>query len=341
MTSDQPGFTAIPNWLIDDVLPHISSNAAKVMIAVARKTIGWNKDADRLSFSQLISLTGLNRTPLTAAIQELTERGVIEREPVKNSFTYRIGEQSRIKTDLEQSRIKTDSDQNGLESRPKSVQNLDTQKKKESIHEDVCTDDRISVDVVPANAATTSAYAHASEDVVTDEIAQPTLAGMPEHPSPPVAPAPPSRAKPKRERKPPAPPEVQRLYAPAYDVTQTAPRSEAGIAVRTACRNLWNDYEAMPDEVEGFGPWFAKHSPAARIAAEQRRPVSAPTPRQLYALWPQYRAYLDGLARAEAARERARAAMDYEPERPQPQRPRVQYTREELQAIYEQARRSA
>ena len=339
--SDQPGFTAIPNWLIDDVLPRISSNAAKVMIAVARKTIGWNKEHDRLAFSQLVKLTGLNRTPLTNAIRELLDIGVLERQSIKNSYTYRIGEQSGIKTDLEQSGIKTVSDRNSPESRPKSVQNLDTQKKKESIHEDVCTDDRISVDVVPANAATTSAYAHASEDVVTNEITQPNLVGMPEHPSPHGPPAPPSRAKPKRERKPPAPPEVQRLYAPAYDVTQTAPRGEPAIAVRNACRDLWRDFQAMPEQVEAFAEWFARHSPAARIAAEQRRPVSAPTPRQLYALWPQYRAYLDGLARAEAARERARAAMDYEPERPQPQRPRVQYTREELQAIYEQARRSA
>ncbi|UYN89922.1 MAG: replication protein [Anaerolineales bacterium] len=62
----------------------------KVVLAVTRKTIGWHKTRDRLSFSQLMELTGLSRQGVSDGTAAAVERGVIARYPVGNSFEYEL-----------------------------------------------------------------------------------------------------------------------------------------------------------------------------------------------------------------------------------------------------------
>jgi len=85
-------YTQIPNIFIDEYLPKLSANAAKIFLIICRKTIGWHKEADRISNMQLMLLSGIkSRVSLVKAIKELCTHDliVIEREGCgKKTKTY-------------------------------------------------------------------------------------------------------------------------------------------------------------------------------------------------------------------------------------------------------------
>lgn len=65
-------FTRIHNYVIDHIMPTLKPNAFKLLMLIIRKTKGWGKDADRLSYSQLREGTGMKSdATLSAAIDEL------------------------------------------------------------------------------------------------------------------------------------------------------------------------------------------------------------------------------------------------------------------------------
>lgn len=72
-----PRFTMIPDVLLDRQLPELGHAELKVLLVIMRKTYGWQKDADRISLSQLAELTGLSRQSVSTATQTLEERGYI------------------------------------------------------------------------------------------------------------------------------------------------------------------------------------------------------------------------------------------------------------------------
>lgn len=70
-------YTKLPNEFVDDVMPTISAISTVVYVAIARRTIGWQKDSDSISLSQLVRATGLTRPSVVKAINELTQRNLI------------------------------------------------------------------------------------------------------------------------------------------------------------------------------------------------------------------------------------------------------------------------
>lgn len=88
-----PNYTQIPNELIGNylkenpeskaifspgIMARISGNAVKVILAVCRKTIGFHKYTDKISYSQLQELTGIkSRDTLKKAIDEAVSTGLI------------------------------------------------------------------------------------------------------------------------------------------------------------------------------------------------------------------------------------------------------------------------
>jgi phage replication O-like protein O len=56
-----PNTTQVPNVLLDVVMPAIKNASLRVLLAVARKTYGYQKSADDISLTQLQKLTGLSR----------------------------------------------------------------------------------------------------------------------------------------------------------------------------------------------------------------------------------------------------------------------------------------
>jgi phage replication O-like protein O len=66
-----PNFTAIPNMVLEKLMPGLSKAALKVLLAVARKTYGFHKERDAISLTQLQTLTGLGRAGVVRGINEL------------------------------------------------------------------------------------------------------------------------------------------------------------------------------------------------------------------------------------------------------------------------------
>jgi len=72
-----PNFTAIPNFLLDSILPLASPAEWKVITFVCRKTYGWKKREDRISFTQMEQGTGLCRRALQGVVEKLRSYGLL------------------------------------------------------------------------------------------------------------------------------------------------------------------------------------------------------------------------------------------------------------------------
>ncbi len=72
-----PNHTQVPNHMIDIFLREMEGSAIKCFLAICRKTIGWHKASDYISFSQLKELTGLSNGGIEAGTKELVSRGLI------------------------------------------------------------------------------------------------------------------------------------------------------------------------------------------------------------------------------------------------------------------------
>jgi phage replication O-like protein O len=89
-SSPDNGFTKIPNELLDN-MDKLSESELRVALAIARKTLGWQREQERLTFSEFESVTGLSRTAVRDGINQAIKHGVISRDQVgAQAFAYRI-----------------------------------------------------------------------------------------------------------------------------------------------------------------------------------------------------------------------------------------------------------
>jgi phage replication O-like protein O len=84
-----PNFTQVPDDFFDFLLPRLSGAEVKVLLYIMRRTFGWKKDSDDISFSQICegitkrggevldSGTGLSKSTAQKAIKGLTDKKVI------------------------------------------------------------------------------------------------------------------------------------------------------------------------------------------------------------------------------------------------------------------------
>ena len=77
MSLPQINHTQISNQFIDYWMSRVSPSATVVFLAIARKTIGWHKETDKISQGQLKELTGLSVNSIKSAIQELSKHEII------------------------------------------------------------------------------------------------------------------------------------------------------------------------------------------------------------------------------------------------------------------------
>jgi hypothetical protein len=85
----KPGFTAIPNELLDWIIPVLFEAEVRVLLYVCRRTFGFGKACDRISLLQIClgivarsgrSLdygTNLSKPAVIRAVKSLVERGVL------------------------------------------------------------------------------------------------------------------------------------------------------------------------------------------------------------------------------------------------------------------------
>jgi phage replication O-like protein O len=83
-----PNFTQTPNVFFDEWLTELSSSEIHVLCAIIRKTYGWRKEEDKISFSQLKSMTNLALSTIQNAIKKLIERGIIASRIVDGICSY-------------------------------------------------------------------------------------------------------------------------------------------------------------------------------------------------------------------------------------------------------------
>jgi len=96
------GHTTFDNAILDHIMPRCKPNTWKVVCATIRKTVGWNKDYDPISFSQYQKSTGIaSKGTLTDAIQDALDNKFIEREAFGNSFIYSLNKNYEIEIGTE------------------------------------------------------------------------------------------------------------------------------------------------------------------------------------------------------------------------------------------------
>jgi phage replication O-like protein O len=74
---DPPRYTPVPDDLFDWQLRDLGLAELKVLLFIIRKTLGYKKNADAISLTQICEATGLGRKAVSQAIRTLEERRAI------------------------------------------------------------------------------------------------------------------------------------------------------------------------------------------------------------------------------------------------------------------------
>ena len=90
MTISKINHTQISNDFLEIHMKNLSGGATKVFLAISRKTIGWHKETDSISISQIMVLTGLSNRGVINSISELEKNGLIKvfRKKTEKDFNY-------------------------------------------------------------------------------------------------------------------------------------------------------------------------------------------------------------------------------------------------------------
>jgi hypothetical protein len=72
-----PNSFQVPNLVADRLLRHLSGPQAKVLIVLCRKTFGWNKRQDIISFGQFRDEAGVSRSAAVDALRVLVASGLV------------------------------------------------------------------------------------------------------------------------------------------------------------------------------------------------------------------------------------------------------------------------
>lgn len=76
--SPERNFMLVHNDVVDKILPLCSANEFKILMVIFRKTRGWSKDTDKISYSQMKEATGIGSdATIRKATKALEENGMI------------------------------------------------------------------------------------------------------------------------------------------------------------------------------------------------------------------------------------------------------------------------
>ncbi len=91
----RPAYTQIPNIIFDRYLPSLNEGELKVLLYIARKTLGWHKESDSMSIARICTGyqstagvgpldcgTGLSRSAAIRSLRSLRTRGFILRSTI-------------------------------------------------------------------------------------------------------------------------------------------------------------------------------------------------------------------------------------------------------------------
>lgn len=78
MSNFIPNSFQLPNAFVDEMLAKVSGNACKVYLLIVRKTRGWQKEKDFISYSQIQKATGISSATVSKVIDELVDIELIK-----------------------------------------------------------------------------------------------------------------------------------------------------------------------------------------------------------------------------------------------------------------------
>lgn len=100
-------YTMMDNYLFDHIMPDVKPNAWKVLCLVVRKTTGWHKKKDQLSYSQIRDGTGISsQSTVQLAIKELIDKSLviqIEGSTKWDAFSYSLNCQFSVTVSVTES----------------------------------------------------------------------------------------------------------------------------------------------------------------------------------------------------------------------------------------------
>ncbi len=88
-------YTQVSNDFIEQMYKFDGAEI-KVFLAITRKTIGWHKTSDRISYSQLESMTGLSITTIKKAIKGLVADNWIVQINTEKGYMYDLNIEERV-----------------------------------------------------------------------------------------------------------------------------------------------------------------------------------------------------------------------------------------------------
>lgn len=102
-----PNYTQIPNDYFDKIMGTLSGSENLIFLAIMRKTFGWQKVKDKISYTQIEKLTGIGSyTTIKKALSSLEEKGLIVSERAGKCISYEVN----IETTTETVDVKKDDD---------------------------------------------------------------------------------------------------------------------------------------------------------------------------------------------------------------------------------------
>ena len=100
-----PNYTQIPNVYFDEIMQTLNQTENIVFLVIMRKTFGWHKKRDKISYSQIMELTGIkSRTTVSTALKGLLEKGLIETQKAGQLISYTVSINGPVQK-IDQSKI--------------------------------------------------------------------------------------------------------------------------------------------------------------------------------------------------------------------------------------------
>lgn len=85
----EDGYTKINNQILDDLMAaSLTAAQFKIVLAVIRKTYGYNKKSDKISGSQLAGMVDLSKPKVAKALSALVRANVIKRPSQRSNLTF-------------------------------------------------------------------------------------------------------------------------------------------------------------------------------------------------------------------------------------------------------------
>lgn len=79
-----PNYTQIPNVVLDEWIKILNYSEFKILMIICRKTFGWHKTKDKISYNQLSEMTGICKNTVISSLKKLEDYGLIKKTISKN-----------------------------------------------------------------------------------------------------------------------------------------------------------------------------------------------------------------------------------------------------------------